>query len=114
MGGVMLLSLCKIVVSFLFGAFIVFFLYSLNIFNMGFVFLPYLGSLALSGWFLGFLSGGIVIYFGQRVQMLAWVVAYLFSPFSAIFYPVSALPGWGKRLLKRFQCLTFSKTQGDL
>ncbi|OGN64137.1 MAG: hypothetical protein A3E26_02965 [Chlamydiae bacterium RIFCSPHIGHO2_12_FULL_49_32] len=100
MGGVMLLSLCKIVVSFLFGAFIVFFLYSLNIFNMGFVFLPYLGSLALSGWFLGFLSGGIVIYFGQRVQMLAWVVAYLFSPFSAIFYPVSALPGWGQAIAK--------------
>ena len=30
--------------------------------------------------------------------MLAWMSAYMFAPFSAVFYPVSALPVWAQKI----------------
>ena len=54
--------------------------------------------MSMSGWVVGFLSGGIMVYYGQRLQMLAWMTPFLFSPFSAVFYPVAALPGWGQSI----------------
>ncbi len=100
MGGMMLLSLFKVFLSLFFGALLVFLLYALNVFTMGWAFLPFMGSLMMSGWAIGFFAGGIVLYYGQRLQMLAWMIAYVFSPFCAIFYPVSALPHWGQLIAK--------------
>lgn len=96
MGGVMLLSILKIVVSLAFGSLFVLMLYTLNVFTLGWPFLLFFTSLMISGWFIGFIAGGLVIYTGQRFQMLAWMLAYIFAPFSAVFYPVSSLPAWGQ------------------
>lgn len=32
--------------------------------------------------------------------MLAWMTAYFFAPFSAVYYPLSALPEWGQSIAK--------------
>lgn len=96
----MLVGVFKIFITICFGGLIVWMLYALNIFSMGWVFLPFCASLILSGWFIGFLSAAIMVYFGQRVQMLAWMTAYVFAPFSAVFYPLSALPSWGQAIAK--------------
>jgi ABC-2 type transport system permease protein len=96
----MLVGLFKIFITIFFGGLIVWLLYALNIFSMGWAFLPFSASLILSGWFIGFLSAAIMVYFGQRVQMLAWMTAYVFAPFSAVFYPLSALPSWGQTIAK--------------
>lgn len=96
----MLVGMCKIVITICFGGLIVWSLYALNIFSMGWAFLPFCASLMLSGWFIGFLSAAIMVYFGQRVQMLAWMTAYVFAPFSAVFYPLAALPAWGQIIAK--------------
>jgi ABC-2 type transport system permease protein len=88
----------KICISLAFGAFIVWLLYALNVFSLGWAFLPFCVSLTLSGWFMGFLSAAVMVYYGQRVQMLAWMTAYLFAPFSAVYYPVSALPFWAQKI----------------
>lgn len=92
----MLVGLFKIFITILFGGLIVWLLYALNIFAMGWALLPFCASLLLSGWFIGFLSASIMVYFGQRVQMLAWMTAYVFAPFSAVFYPLSVLPDWAQ------------------
>ncbi len=96
----MLVGLFKICITVAFGALMVWLLYTLNVFTMGWAFLPFTASLVLSGWFIGFLSASIMIYYGQRVQMLAWMTAYLFAPFSAVYYPMSALPDWGQWIAK--------------
>ncbi len=93
---IMLMGVFKILVSMFFGALLVWLLYTLNVFSLGWAFLPFVASLALSGWFMGFLSAGVIIYFGKRVQMLAWMMAYIFAPFSAVYYPVTALPTWAQ------------------
>lgn len=94
----MLIGVIKIILTVLFGALIVYLMYSLNVFRIGWAFLPFMISLMLSGWFLGFFSSAIIVRYGQRVQMLAWMMAYLIAPFSAVYYPVSALPTWGQKI----------------
>lgn len=91
-----IIGIAKICISMLFGSLFVYLLYALNVFSVGWAFVPYAVSLTLSGWFMGFLSGGIIVYYGQRVQMLAWMIPYVFAPFSAVYYPLSALPHWAQ------------------
>lgn len=96
----MLLGLTKNGITILFGSISVYILYGANIFELGLPFIPYLLSLVISGWWCGFLSSSVIIYFGQRMQMFAWIAGYIFSPFSAVFYPLSALPIWAQPLSK--------------
>jgi ABC-2 type transport system permease protein len=96
----MLIGVMKIVLNILFSSLFVYLLYALNVFTIGWAFLPFVASLTLSGWFLGFFSAGLIVLYGQRVQMVAWMMAYLLSPFSAVFYPLSALPGWAQSVAK--------------
>lgn len=92
MCGVLLLGLFKLVVAIGFGGFFVYLLYSLNVFNLGWAFLPFAFSLYMFGWTIGFLSSGLIIYWGHKAEMFAWMLPFLFSPFSAVFYPVEVLP----------------------
>ncbi len=94
MMGVIMLSLTKILITLTFGAILVYVLYALNVFTIGWAFLPFTALLMMSGWMIGFLAAAVVIYWGQRFQMLAWMTAYIFAPVSAIYYPVTALPEW--------------------
>ena len=96
--GVLLLCICKTLISLAFGALLVYLLYTLNVFTLGWVFLPYAFSLLISGWILGFLASSLIIRYGQKLEMLAWMTAYLFAPFSAIFYPVESLPSWAQAI----------------
>jgi ABC-2 type transport system permease protein len=96
--GMLLLSSAKLVVTISFGSLMVYLLYSLNIFIVGWAFLPFVFSLILFGWALSFLSSSAIIYWGHRVEMFAWMVAFLFAPFSAVFYPVSILPEWARAI----------------
>lgn len=96
--GVLLLCFFKIIIMLVFGALMVYLLYALNVFTLGWAFLPYVIMLMLSGWIIGFLAASIVIYWGQRLQMLAWMTAYLFAPFSAVYYPLAALPEWSQKI----------------
>ncbi|MBM3208533.1 MAG: hypothetical protein FJZ57_08060 [Chlamydiae bacterium] len=96
----MMLGLSKNLITVFFGSIVIFFLYSINIFDLGAPFFPYAISLVISGWWCGFLSSSIIIYYGQRMQMLAWVAGYIFSPLSAVFYPLNALPSWLQNISK--------------
>lgn len=94
--GTMLLSLGKLVITICFGTLAVYLLYALNVFTVGWAFLPFAALLFVFGWSLGFLTSGIIIYWGHQVEMFAWMIAFLFAPFSAVFYPVSVLPEWAQ------------------
>jgi len=94
--GSILLSVCKILISLSFGALVIYLLYALNVFSIGFYFLPFAASLMLSGIALGFFSSCITIRWGQKLEMLAWMGPFFFAPFSAVFYPVASLPLWAQ------------------
>ena len=96
--GMILLCLCKLIIGISFGALVVYLLYSLNVFTIGWAFLPFAVSLIIFGWMVGFISSSLIIYWGHKVEMLAWMTPYLFAPFSAVFYPVTVLPIWAQKI----------------
>lgn len=96
--GTILLCLCKLMVTIAFGSLMIYLLYALNVFTLGLAFLPFAALLLVFGWCLGFLAAGIIIYWGHQVEMIAWMIGFLFAPFSAVFYPVAVLPTWAQKI----------------
>ena len=41
---------------------------------------------------------GIILRFGPGADILAWGLAVIMMPLSAVFYPVSVLPGWAQAI----------------
>lgn len=96
--GMLLLSVAKLLVTISFGSLAVYLLYSLNVFTIGYVFFPFAISLIIFGWTISFIASSAIIYWGQKVEMFAWMIAFLFAPFSAVFYPVEILPEWARAI----------------
>lgn len=92
--GILLLCLVKLLITIAFGVGVVYLLYSLNVFQLGWAFLPFALSLMVFGWFIGFLTASVIIYWGQQMETLAWMTVWIFAPFSAVFFPVTTLPVW--------------------
>lgn len=96
--GMLLLCLTKLAMSITFGSIVVYILYSLNVFTVGWAFIPFAASLLIFGWSIGFISSSLIVYWGHKVEMLAWMTPYLFAPFSAVFYPLHVLPKWAQAI----------------
>lgn len=67
-------------------------LYKFNIFNFGLALVPHILNLFLFGFSLAIFINAIIIRFGSSAQVLAFGMAILVQPISAVYYPVSALP----------------------
>lgn len=88
----MLVSTVKIIIAGTVMSLLAWLLYSFNIFLIGIALLPFILSLVILGWAIGILTTSIILRFGQQAEVLAWGIALLFQPVSAVFYPVSVLP----------------------
>ena len=64
----------------------------------GFHLIPFIFLLVISGWWIGFLITGLVLRLGTGFQALAWTLAFVIAPFSAVYYPVSVLPAWAQNV----------------
>lgn len=73
-------------------------MYKFDIFQLGFSLIPLILNLILMGWSVGIVTTALILRFGQEAEVLAWGVALLFQPVSAVFYPVSVLPGFIKTI----------------
>lgn len=78
-------------VSIVLGA-LAFLFYSFNIFQFGFYLIPFIVNLLIFGWTLGLFTTGIILRYGTQAQILAFGFIFIIQPFSAVFYPLSALP----------------------
>ncbi|HHL39039.1 MAG TPA: ABC transporter permease [Deltaproteobacteria bacterium] len=67
-------------------------LYAFNVFTLGFALVPLMMNLIVMGWSVGIVTAAVIMRFGQEAEVLAWGIAFLFQPVSAVFYPVSVLP----------------------
>lgn len=90
----MILGIAKLTISALWMIFLAYILFQFNVFTLGFWFIPFLVNLLLVGWSAGFLINGLIVQYGWRVQSFAWTLILVIQPFSAVFYPVSVMPGW--------------------
>lgn len=96
----LIFGLTKMIISLSFSALIATLLYKYNLFIYGFLLIPFVLSLLLTGWVVGFIVAGFLIRFGQRLQTLGWTGVYLIAPFSVIFYSLSILPPWAQTIAK--------------
>ena len=90
----MMVSLFKVVVVFLVSSLLAWLLYSFNLFIIGLYLLPFMINLIIFGWSIGILTTAFILRFGQQAEVLAWGIAFLFQPVSAVFYPLAVLPGF--------------------
>ena len=90
------LGVLKNVLTLIVGAGAVWLLYRLNVFAVGWIMLPFLFSLLMSGWFMGFTASGVIIRYGQGLQSVAWMAGFALAPFSAVYYPIDVLPHWAQ------------------
>lgn len=88
----MLVSSVKILIAGGVMSLLAWLLYSFNIFVLGISLLPFILSLVILGWSIGIVTTSLILRFGQQAEVLAWGLALLFQPVSAVFYPVSVLP----------------------
>lgn len=86
------LSVIKLILTSTVMVSLAWLLYSFNIFVLGFSFVPLVLNLIVMGWAVGIVTTALILRFGQEAEVLAWGVALLFQPISAVFYPVAVLP----------------------
>jgi ABC-2 type transport system permease protein len=68
--------------------------FGFNVLSTGALLFPALFALVGFGWAMGLLIRAGILRFGSNAEVLAWSLSALLQPVCAVFYPVSALPGW--------------------
>ncbi|MBM3282757.1 ABC transporter permease [Candidatus Gottesmanbacteria bacterium] len=89
----MFLSLFKIFATLLTTSFIALLFYSFNLFTLGISLWANFINLVIFGWSIGIITSALILRYGTKVEDFAWSMPWLFTPFAAVWYPVSILPG---------------------
>ena len=87
-----ILVIIRVILGLVVISLLAFFFYNFNFLTFGFAAIPFLINLILFGCTLGFLITVVIFRYGTSAQVLAFGFIFLIQPFSAVFYPVSALP----------------------
>ncbi len=90
----MTISVVKLLAAGLASSLLAWFLYSFNLLTLGLSLIPFVMNLMVMGWSIGIVTTAAILRYGQEAEVLAWGLAFLVQPFSAVFYPISVLPEW--------------------
>lgn len=95
-GAFMLSGIVKTIFMFAVSSGVAMLLYQVNVLKVGLWLLPLSFILIMMGWAYSFLTAGLNLRYGTRMQSITWTMVFMLSPFSAVYYPVSILPDWGQ------------------
>ena len=90
----MVMSLVRALVGVGSAALLAAVLYAFRITDLGVLLVPFLLNLMLFGWAVALMVTAMILRHGAGAESLAWSVLFGLAPLSAVFYPVSVLPGW--------------------
>lgn len=90
--GMMILGIINMFLVMISCSIAVWLLYGINILILGWGLIPFMLSLLMAGWFIGFFICGLLINWGLKAQDFVFTVGWVFAPFSAIYYPLDVLP----------------------
>lgn len=91
-------SLTKVMLGWSIMLTIAWALFDFGALQMGPSIAVFMVALMIFGVAVGMVVLGIILRFGPGADILAWGLAVLLMPISAVFYPVSALPGWAQMI----------------
>ena len=92
LAGLIMVAFVSTLLSFAGMILLAWFLLSYNIFQFGFLLVPFVLLLYLFGFATGIATTAVVLRYGPSVEVVVWSVTFILMPFSGIFYPISALP----------------------
>lgn len=90
--GSALIGTAKVVAGAAIASVLAWLAYAFSITSLGWSLLPFAVNLMVTGIVLGLVVLALVIRFGPGVEVLAWALAFVILPISAVFFPVSVLP----------------------
>ncbi len=71
-----------------------------SIATLGLPLVAFFVNLIVMGWAIGLMTSALVMRYGLGAENLAWGAIFVLQPISAVFYPVSVLPGWLQPIAK--------------
>lgn len=89
-------SLTKVLAGWSIMVTMAFVLFNFSAFELGVPLAFFMLALMLFGTAIGMIVLGIILRFGPGADILAWGLAVLMMPLSAVFYPVDVLPRWAQ------------------
>jgi ABC-2 type transport system permease protein len=92
LAGIIAVSLIKTTAAVVAMALLGWLLYAFNILTIGPALVPFIIALLLFGWASGIFATAIILRYGLSAEILAWGLAFLIQPLSAVYYPVTVLP----------------------
>jgi ABC-2 type transport system permease protein len=100
--GAMLWGLARVAVGWTIITTLAGLLFSFSVRSYGLAVAPFAAALLLFGVALSMVVLGLVLRFGNGASILAWAITGFIMPLSAVFYPVSVLPGWARAITTVF------------
>lgn len=77
-------------------------LFQFGIATLGLPLVGFVFALVVFGVALALVVVGMLLRYGFGAEILAWALAFLVLPFSAVYYPLSSLPGWAQAVASAF------------
>src|SRR5438094_1256320 len=71
-------------------------LFSFGVFTLGLPLAVFMLALIVFGVALALFVVGLLLRFGEEAEIMAWALAFIVLPFSAVYYPLTVLPGWAR------------------
>lgn len=90
----MTMSLLRTLMGVLPAAMLAIPFFGYSVFGLGLPLFGFFLNLIVLGWALGLVIIALILRYGMGAEGLAWIVVFMLAPVSAVYYPISVLPGW--------------------
>ncbi|MBI4728670.1 MAG: ABC transporter permease [Acidobacteria bacterium] len=94
--GAILWTIAQLAVGWTAMAVVAWTLFRFGIFSLGPALVPCLAVIMIFGVAMSLAVLGLIVRFGHRANVLAWGIGGMLMPLSAVYYPVTVLPGWAQ------------------
>jgi ABC-2 type transport system permease protein len=90
----MVMSLIRTLIGILPATGLAIVFYHTSVYDLGLPLLAFFVNLIVMSWAIGMAVTALILRVGLGAENTAWLAIFLIAPVSAIYYPVSVLPGW--------------------
>ncbi|EKD48584.1 MAG: hypothetical protein ACD_64C00245G0002 [uncultured bacterium] len=94
----MIIGFFTMLIVWLNCCFWVYILFGVNLWSIGWAWIPFLLLLVLSGASFSYLISGLFMRMGYRAIDIMFSLVWMFVPFSGAYAPLASLPGWINRV----------------
>ncbi len=98
--GAFLWTMTLLIVQTTIMSVLAFFVFNFGLFSIGIALVPMMLCLMLFAIALAFFVLGFIVRVGHGANALAWGLAGVVQPLSAVYFPLSVLPAWARTLSK--------------